>query len=91
MASRAHITVRGRVQGVFFRDHTRRWAVALSLTGWVRNLDDGRVEIMAEGDENGIRSFIDKVREGPIYARVDDLDVAWETPSGEFSEFRITT
>ncbi|MBW1933376.1 MAG: acylphosphatase, partial [Deltaproteobacteria bacterium] len=51
MEARAHIFVSGRVQGVFFRDHTQRWASSLHLRGWVRNLRDGRVEVLVEGNK----------------------------------------
>jgi len=51
MKGRAHIFVSGWVQGVFFRDQTQKWAVSLQITGWVRNLKDGRVEVIAEGEK----------------------------------------
>jgi acylphosphatase len=90
MNSRVHVLVSGRVQGVFFRDFTRRWASSLGLTGLVRNRDDGCVEIFAEGEESRIESLVAKVREGPTHARVDDLDISWEAPSGEYTDFRIS-
>ena len=90
MEARVHILVTGRVQGVFFRDHTRRWALSLGLRGWVRNLYDGRVEIVAEGDKPLLHDLIARVREGPSHGRVDDLEVAWENPTGEFPDFRVT-
>ena len=90
MKSRAHILVEGRVQGVFFRDHTQRWASSLGLTGWVRNLADRRVEICVEGDSDKIENFIESVRKGPPLSSVDDLDIEWETYKGEFQDFRIT-
>jgi len=90
MEARTHIFVTGRVQGVFFRDYTRRWAVSLGLRGWVRNLYDGRVEIVAEGERSSLNCLITKVREGPSHAQVDDLEVVWENHSGEFADFRVT-
>ena len=90
MEARAHIYVSGRVQGVFFRDHTRRWASSLGLTGWVRNLSDGRVEVTAEGDKERIETLISKLKEGPPLARVDKVEVKWEDYRGEFEDFRIT-
>lgn len=90
MNSRAHIFVRGRVQGVFFRDHTRRWALSLGLTGWVRNRDDGRVEVMVEGDQEAIESLITRLEEGPPFSRVEDVKVDWEDYKGEFEDFKIT-
>lgn len=90
MLVRAHILVTGRVQGVFFRDHTQRWATSLGLTGWVRNLMDGRVEIIAEGTEENIKGLISRVSEGPPMAHVQDVDVNWKDHAGEFDDFRIT-
>lgn len=89
MKARAHILVCGRVQGVFFRDHTRTWASSLGLTGWVRNLRDGRVEVVAEGDKENIESLIRRLEEGPPLSMVEKVDVDWEDGRGEFSDFRI--
>ena len=90
MNARAHIFVSGRVQGVFFRDHTRRWASSLDLTGWVRNTMDGRVEVLAEGDKDRIENLISRLKEGPPIAHVENVEVDWEEYRGEFSDFRIT-
>ena len=86
---RAHLFVSGLVQGVFFRDHTRRWATSLGLTGWVRNLDDGRVEALAEGPEADLRTFIAHLRQGPPRARVEDVQVEWGLWQGEFKDFNV--
>lgn len=88
MNRRAHVIVSGRVQGVFFRAHTQERARALGLSGWVRNLPDGRVEIVAEGGEGKISSLLDWVRIGPPGARVEGLQLEWSDPQGE-SGFRI--
>jgi len=90
MKARAHIFVSGRVQGVFFRDHTQRWASSLNLTGWVRNIRDGRVEALAEGDKEKVEELISRLKEGPPSAQVDKVDVNWEDYKGEFKDFRIT-
>jgi len=90
MKARAHILVSGQVQGVFFRDHTQRWASSLELTGWVRNLRDGRVEALVEGDKESIRDLINKLTHGPPLARVEKIDVNWEDYKGEFKYFQIT-
>lgn len=90
MKARAHILVRGRVQGVFFRDHTQRWASSLGLAGWVRNLGDGRVEAVAEGEKEKIETFIGCLKQGPPLARVEAVEVSWEEHRGEFSDFRVT-
>ncbi len=86
---RAHLFISGLVQGVFFRDHTRRWAASLGLTGWVRNLDDGRVEAVAEGPEADLQAFLSHVRQGPPRARVEDVHVEWGPWRGEFKDFVI--
>jgi acylphosphatase len=90
MKARAHIIVSGRVQGVFFRDHTRRWATSLGLTGWVKNLWDGRVEALAEGEKENIEGLISHLKQGPPRAQVDSVEVTWEEFKDEFCDFRIT-
>jgi acylphosphatase len=90
MNARAHIAVSGRVQGVFFRDHTRKWAASLQLKGWVRNLPDGRVEAAVEGEKEQIEALISRVRQGPPLANVTDVAVTWEDFQDEFTDFRIT-
>ena len=90
MEARTHVFVSGRVQGVFLRDHTQQWASSLNLKGWVRNLGDGRVEVVAEGDKERIETLINKLKEGPPLARVDKVEVKWEPYRGEFTDFRIT-
>jgi len=90
MNARAHIHVSGWVQGVSYRGYARRSARGLGLTGWVRNLYDGRVEAVAEGPRPAVEAFIAWAREGPASARVEDVQVVWEDYRGEFSDFRIT-
>ncbi len=89
MKERVHILVTGRVQGVFFRDHTRRWAASLGLTGWVKNLWDGRVEVLAEGERTGLEALIARLRHGPPAASVEDIAVSWDGFRDEFEDFRI--
>lgn len=86
---RAHIYISGIVQGVFFRSHTREVARSFDLTGWVKNLPDGRVEVVAEGPEDEIKQFISWCHKGPSHARVDDVEVFWEDATGEFKDFEI--
>lgn len=86
---RARIVVAGRVQGVGFRYAVRHWAVGLSLTGWVRNLPDGGLEAVAEGEERALEDFVCLLRRGPAMAQVERLDVEWETALGEFEDFQI--
>jgi len=87
---RAHLIVKGRVQGVFFRHNTNREANRLGVTGWVRNLSSGDVEVVAEGERNAVEELISWCRRGPSMARVDDVTVIWETYTGEFSGFNVT-
>ena len=85
--ARAHVYVSGIVQGVFFRQKTKRQAESLGVNGWVRNLPDGRVEAVFEGEEEAVRALVDYCRHGPSYARVTNIDVLWEPHRGEFSGF----
>lgn len=75
---RAHVWVTGRVQGVSFRAYTVREALRAGLSGWVRNLDDGRVEAAFEGDDASVRSLVDWCSRGSPGARVDGVEVVWE-------------
>jgi acylphosphatase len=77
------------VQGVFFREFTRRRALALGLTGYVRNLRDGTVETMAEGPSKSLEQLLEQLRVGPPSARVDSVDHKWEDHSGEFDRFEV--
>lgn len=89
MNVRANIHVEGRVQGVSFRGFTRRLAQELHLKGWVRNLYDGRVEVLAEGDKDGIEVMIERLKAGPPSARVENVSVRWGEYTGEFQDFKI--
>ena len=90
MRVRAHVYVRGRVQGVFFRSETRRRARGSRVTGWIRNLPDGRVEAVFEGEKDGVQKLVDFCKEGPSGAKVAGTEVTWEVYSGAFEDFRIT-
>lgn len=79
---RAHLFISGRVQGVFYRAFTKEIADSLGLSGWVRNLRDGRVEAVFEGDEDRISLAIQRCKEGPPYAVVNNIEVIWEEPEG---------
>lgn len=80
---RAHVRVHGLVQGVFFRVEARDRARSLDVSGWVRNLPDGAVEAVFEGDDPQVESMVDWCRRGPRGADVQDVDVAWAEPQGE--------
>jgi acylphosphatase len=86
---RVHVQISGRVQGVCYRWFTRDAADEIGVTGWVRNLPDGAVELVAEGSRDRIELLLDYCRRGPDLARVDDLEIEWEEPTGEFGGFSI--
>jgi acylphosphatase len=79
---RCRVLVSGRVQGVYFRDTCRRVALEHGVTGWVRNLPDGRVEAVFEGPADGVRILVDWARHGPRLAVVLDAAVEAEQPEG---------
>ena len=81
--------VSGRVQGVNFRWFVRGHAERLGLTGWVRNLQGNRVEVVAEGQEDRLKELVRILQQGPPMASVDDIMVDWEQASGEFRIFSI--
>ncbi|MFB6133832.1 MAG: acylphosphatase [Halanaeroarchaeum sp.] len=85
---RAHVFVTGRVQGVYYRANTREEARDLGIDGWVRNLDDGRVEAVFEGEESAVESMTEWCEEGSPAASVSDVDVTYEDPEG-LEGFRI--
>jgi acylphosphatase len=83
------IHIRGCVTGVYFRAATQREAKRLGLTGWVRNRNDGSVEILVEGEEDVVKELISWTHHGPSAARVEDVDVRYRAYSGDYSDFRI--
>ncbi|WP_254534599.1 acylphosphatase [Halomarina litorea] len=85
---RAHVFVAGRVQGVFFRDSTREQAESRGVDGWIRNLDDGRVEAAFEGHEKDVESLVEWCHEGSDRAKVRNVSVEYEDPEGE-EGFRV--
>lgn len=89
MRKRWHLWVAGRVQGVFYRANTAEVARRLGLVGWVKNLPDGRVEIVAEGKEEDLQEFLVWCRQGPPAAQVTEVEVKEEAYTGEFSQFFI--
>jgi acylphosphatase len=86
---RIRVVASGRVQGVFYRATCARLARGLGLTGYVRNLPDGRVEAVFEGSDAAVDEMVQWSRIGPDLANVDRLDVVVEDPSGE-TGFRVT-
>lgn len=85
----AHVLISGRVQGVFFRAYTQQQAQALGLTGWVRNLSDGRVEAVFAGEQNRVEEMIKWCWEGSPSAEVTNVQVKWEKAGGVYKDFRI--
>jgi acylphosphatase len=86
--TRAHLYVSGIVQGVFFRAHTTKVARSLGLNGWVKNLVDGRVEIVAEGTRHSVDQLIQWCQKGPPAAAVEGVEVIYEQPIGDVTQFK---
>jgi len=85
--ARMHIVVSGKVQGVFFRSFVEKVAQELQITGWARNTEDGKVEIVAEGGKKDLEALLSQCKKGSAWAVVTQVDVKWERFKGEFSEF----
>jgi acylphosphatase len=88
---RIHLVVRGRVQGVYFRASAQREARQLGLTGYVKNRNDGAVELVAEGEEDQVKDFLAWSQHGPSTAVVERVETRWRSYTGEFPDFRILT
>jgi acylphosphatase len=86
---RVHVSVSGRVQGVFFRAETQRAAMGFNLTGWVRNVPDGRVEAVFEGEDTNVDKMLAWCHVGPPVARVQEVITNEEPYTGEFRNFSI--
>ncbi|KKQ41183.1 MAG: Acylphosphatase [Candidatus Magasanikbacteria bacterium GW2011_GWA2_37_8] len=89
MLIRVHIFVSGLVQGVTFRAFAKQQANYLKIKGWVTNLDDGRVEIVLEGEEKLVEILINQLKSGPHFAKIENFSVDYESYSGEFKNFSI--
>jgi len=89
LKTRAHVFVSGRVQGVFFRTETQDEARRQGVTGWVRNVPDGRVEAVFEGERDKVETLIEFCRKGPPGARVTNIEVTWENYRGDYRDFFI--
>jgi len=86
---RAHIYVSGRVQGVYYRETSKKTAEKLGISGWIKNLKDDRVEGVFEGDKSKVEKMVSWSRKGSFWASVDSFDVIWEDYKSEFSNFEI--
>ena len=87
---RAHVIIRGRVQGVFFRMETQRAAERYGVSGWVRNKSDGTVEAVFEGKKSDTKAALQWCHEGPAFASVESVEVEWEDYRGEPAGFQVT-
>ena len=83
-----HLIISGRVQGVFFRDNTRRKATELGLKGYAKNLLDGNVEVVAQGDEEKLNELIEFIKRGPGIAKVENIKIKHKEPEN-FKNFEI--
>jgi len=81
--------VRGRVQGVLYRDFARSKARALGIVGTVENLKDGSVEIYAQGDEKKLQQFLEKLKRGSFFSKVESIEVAWQETNTQREDFVI--
>ena len=88
--TRVSVIIHGRVQGVAFRHYTCQEALELGVTGWVRNLPDGSVEGLFEGNEDAVAALVEWCRSGPPAAQVDRLEISTGSYSGEFNSFCIS-
>lgn len=89
MRKRVNILVSGYVQGVFYRATVLNGAKELNLTGFVKNEEDGKVMIIAEGKEDDLEKFIERVKRGSLLANISKTEVKWDKAQGEFKDFEI--
>jgi acylphosphatase len=86
---RVHLIIKGVVQGVGFRHSTRMQASQLGLTGYVKNLPDGNVEVIAEGPSQAVNELLEWAKQGPPTAQVKQIDIDYEEANGEFTDFSV--
>ncbi|MBI2048563.1 MAG: acylphosphatase [Parcubacteria group bacterium] len=84
-----HCIVKGRVQMVMYRDFVKRGARALEIVGWVKNLSDGTVEVVAQGEKTQLEMLIERLKRGSILSHVDDVHAEWRPSSEHFDSFEI--
>ena len=87
--ARLYSTISGLVQGVGYRFFCQRNAYRLNITGYAKNLWDGKVEIVAEGEKDKLLQFVDLLKQGPMLSDVKKVDIIWEEYKGEFSNFSV--
>lgn len=86
---RIHLIISGSVQNVFFRDNTKKKAESLGIVGWVKNLETGKVETVAQGEEEKIEKFLEWCKRGPLIAHVDNIEKKELKPTEDFKSFEI--
>ncbi len=89
MIERAHVFIKGKVQGVFYRSWLHKESLEFGLVGFVKNLEDGRVEALFEGEKEKIEEIIEKCRDGSKASEVSHIDVMWEEAKGDYHDFVI--
>ncbi|MGQ9858470.1 MAG: acylphosphatase [Thermodesulfobacteriota bacterium] len=87
--AQGHVWISGRVQGVFFRHNTQQQALMRGISGWVRNLPDGRVEAVFQGERTKVEEMLRWCQQGPPGAWVREVEVRWEEPDPALKGFRI--
>ena len=83
------LNIQGRVQGVFFREYIKKAGRRLQLFGYVRNLPDGSVEVMAEGPEEDLKKLVGECRKGPLLAHIKNIDIEYGEPKKEYDNFYV--
>jgi acylphosphatase len=89
MFKKIHLIISGKVQGVFYRVNAKRKAEELGLKGWIKNTSDGKVEIVAEGNEDGLKEMIEWCYNGSSGAVVDEVEAKWMECEKKFDKFEI--
>lgn len=83
------VTITGRVQMVMFRDFAQRKARGLKITGTVQNLNDGSVRVVAQGEEDILKKYIEYLNKGSMLSNVENVSVSWREPKEKFTQFKI--
>lgn len=90
MFEEVEIIVRGKVQGVMYRDFVQRAALELGIVGHIENMQDGSVRAVAQGIPDALKAFINKLHEGSVLSRIDEVSVVWRPPTQLFDDFSVT-
>jgi len=89
MKEEIYCNIKGRVQLVMFRDFSQRKAKKLGLSGWVKNLNDGSVDLLAQGERDELEKYVELLNKGPIFAKVDSVHTVWRKPKEVLYGFSI--